>query len=232
MKNLFVVILTLLFFHTTQAQCLSGDCENGYGIYKYQGDIYRSGYWKNGEGTGVELLVTPNYRAFNNKINGKVGLSYYYKQGSRIIVGHRSTKTGFVIDLQKGTFEDVTFNDNFKMVTKAPLKSNNLSEGCVAGDCENGIGVYKDQYSYLVATFKEGKANGFGYFHLFATNQTYIGEFVNDKRNGIGIYYYKLYNDFYMGEWNNNKPNGKGVRHSAINTYEEGIFKNGKLNDN
>ncbi|MGB0892699.1 MAG: hypothetical protein ACPGUU_10125 [Flavobacteriaceae bacterium] len=227
-RKLVVLSICFLSVLTINAQCLSGDCENGYGIYKYQGEIYRSGYWKNGDGTGIELLVTKNYRAFNNKVNGKVQISYY-KQGPRIIVGHGLTKTGFIINLQEGTFEDATFNDNFKMVTKAPLKNNNVYEGCVAGDCENGIGVYKDPYSYLVATFKNGKANGFGYYHLLALKQTYVGEFTNDKKNGTGIYYYKLFNDFYMGQWNNDKPNGKGVRHTTIAKYKEGTFKDGKL---
>lgn len=226
-KFLLNLVITLLSF-SMYSQCLSGDCENGYGIYKYQGEIYRSGYWKNGKATGVELLITKDYRAFNNKVDGKVQISYY-KKGPETIVGHSATKTGFIINLEKGTFDVVTFDDNFKMVTKVAMTNNKVSEGCVAGNCKNGIGVYKDAFSYIVANFKDGKADRFGYYHLLALNQTYIGEYSNDVKSGYGIFYYKLWGEFYMGEWKNNKPNGKGVKHLSVSKYEEGVYKDGKI---
>ena len=115
------------------------------------------------------------------------------------------------------------------MVTKVAMTNNKVMEGCIAGNCENGIGVFKDQFSYLAANFKDGKADRFGYHHLLTTNQTYIGEYENDVKSGFGIFYYKLWGEFYMGEWKNNKENGKGVRHYSVSKYEEGFFKNGKI---
>lgn len=228
MKNILITFLSLFIVSAIQSQCLKGDCENGYGIYKYQGEIYRSGYWKSGDAVSSEVLVTQDYRVFNHKENGKVRFSYY-KKGPVIIVGSSITKTGFMINLQEQTFDEVTFNDNFKMVTKNPMKNNNVGEGCIAGDCTNGIGVYKDMYSYTVATFKNEKFDGFGYTHLLAQNQTYIGEYKDDKKSGIGIYYYKKWGDYYMGNWKDGKENGKGIRHTSISDYKEGNFKDGKF---
>ncbi|MFK8059335.1 MAG: hypothetical protein AB8B78_04510 [Polaribacter sp.] len=227
MKKFFFNLIIVFFSVSINSQCLSGDCENGYGIYKYKGEIYRSGYWQNGNAIGKELLVTKEYRVFNNKVNGKVQVSYY-KKGAKIIVGHRKIKKGFMINIEDGTFDEVTFDDNFKMVTKVAMTNNKVSTGCVAGNCINGIGVYKKPNSYLVATFKDGKVDGFGYHHFLELNQTYVGEYKNNIKSGSGIYYYKLYGEYYMGEWKNNKENGKGVRHYSISKYKEGAFKNGK----
>ena len=45
MKKLLTITICMFFVYQASSQCLMGDCDNGYGIYKYKGEIYRSGYW-------------------------------------------------------------------------------------------------------------------------------------------------------------------------------------------
>ena len=59
MKNLFFIIN---FFIITglNAQCVSGNCDNGYGVKKYKDGTMYLGEWWNGEASGHGTVIWPN----------------------------------------------------------------------------------------------------------------------------------------------------------------------------
>ena len=83
----------------------------------------------------------------------------------------------------------------------------NLPDGeCLSGNCVNGRGKM-----------------------VYASGDTYEGDFVNDKKEGKGTYTYKN-GDYYTGEYKNDKQNGYGKQFTkATNTTREGNWKDGFL---
>jgi hypothetical protein len=48
-KLLLSLVLVFAFLSSSFAECISGDCDNGYGIYLWDGGDKYDGDWKNGE---------------------------------------------------------------------------------------------------------------------------------------------------------------------------------------
>ena len=77
MKNLFKIsILLILGSSFILSECISGDCENGYGTKKYKDNSYYTGEWKNGNMNGYGKYVFNKHgdecegEYLNNQING------------------------------------------------------------------------------------------------------------------------------------------------------------------
>jgi len=89
-------------------------------------------------------------------------------------------------DLLKGALKEVE-KGLVEIVEEleAPAAS---EEGCMKGDCQNGIGTYKyANTGTYEGEHKNGKAHGQG-TRIFADGSTYVGEHKNDKANGQGTY--------------------------------------------
>jgi hypothetical protein len=122
---------------------------------------------------------------------------------------------------------------------KAPVESSKFEEtdeeeaeepepGCVAGDCENGVGIYirSDDEKYQ-GQFRLGKRHGQG-IHYYPDGSTrYKGDFRDDIRVGYGAYYFTN-GDKYVGMFANNLPNGKGTYYYASGERFVGQYINGK----
>ena len=102
--------------------------------------------------------------------------------------------------------------------------------GCIAGDCENGIGIYvTDSKERYKGPFKYGKRQGQGVQHYPDGSMRYKGDFNNDNRAGYGAYYFSN-GDKYVGIFNDNRPNGKGTYYYADGDIFVGIYQDGKRN--
>jgi len=201
----------------TSAACLSGDCDNGYGVWVFDsGDMY-AGYWsggyRNGEGT---YLYTDGQKYTGNFVNNKrngfgkynwiAGSSYSgeWKDGSQNGLG---TYTGADGVVESGYYENGSY-----VGTSNPSATNLASSstsGCTEGDCENGWGIYE---------WKTGVSSG----------DKYIGEFKGGYRNGDGVYTWKN-GDKYVGGWENGVINGYGTQYYANGTKSTGFWQNAKL---
>jgi hypothetical protein len=86
-----------------------------------------------------------------------------------------------------------------------------LQAQCVEGDCENGVGIFK-QYigDQLISTYK--------------------GHFQNSQWDGFGKLITKK-GDIYEGEWSEGRLHGKGTLIKADGTVETGQFTNGTLSE-
>ncbi len=85
MKQLITAILLCFFFSTLSAQCISGDCVNGYGTYHYPSGNRYEGTWKNSKRDRGEFFYSNgDYFSGSFKENEKHGPGVYrYASGNR-----------------------------------------------------------------------------------------------------------------------------------------------------
>lgn len=93
----------------------------------------------------------------------------------------------------------------FSTVTASYCQSTN----CIAGDCNNGWGIY---------SWTSGTGSGDKYF----------GQFIDGNRSGLGVYIWSG-GDKYIGNWSNGTMNGYGTQFYPSGTIEIGYWQDGKL---
>ena len=182
--------------------CISGNCVDGFGVYRWKHGEFYVGDWKNNKRNGQGRNVWPNNETYDgNWLNDKrnnYGVQTYPEKESKI---------GF-------WKED-------KFISKNAAKS-----GCVSGNCANGYGTYifKDGKAYT-GTFSNNRFDGQGTF-TFTSGTTYSGEFRGGKFHGQGT---KIVvgKGKYVGDFKNGKYNGLGTFYFA-----DGRIKSGKWKDN
>jgi hypothetical protein len=183
--------------------CLYGDCEDGYGTYKFEnGDMY-DGQFKDGKKNGYGVYVWSDGAAYAGNWNMDLRCGY----AASLTPGN---------PVARGYWEEdvpVDYEVNCQATTT----------GCIEGDCENGIGTYKYDNGTYHGTFKEGFRDGFGRYVFnsgmiyectwsmgsqngfgritFTDGNHYIGEFSNGKLHGIGMVYFN--SGYYSGRWEN-----------------------------
>ncbi|MEO9569590.1 MAG: hypothetical protein ABJH82_09360 [Polaribacter sp.] len=143
--------------------CVSGNCEEGWGVYIYSSGNLHAGYWKNGK---------PHYFGAKFWKSGDYYLGLY-KNGSR-----KPTPHGYYV-----------FDDKTSKSLLGPIKFDNT--GCVEGDCENGFGTYiwKNGDLHTGYWFK-GKAHLIA-FKFWNEKDIFLGLYKNGERKKRGIYIYE-----------------------------------------
>ena len=102
--------------------------------------------------------------------------------------------------------------------------------GCVAGNCENGLGIYvHESGERYEGDFRMSRRHGTGVQYYPDGKMKYKGDFQADQRAGYGAYYFPN-GDKYVGLFQNNLPNGKGTYYYADGDRFVGIYVNGKRN--
>lgn len=152
--------------------CVTGDCANGYGVYKHtNGEIYE-GFFKNGNynGYGIYAWISGATYAGEWKDGARNGDAViYYSDGTS--GGAVYSADAFQSGFQKYTYET---GESF--------------EGNVKDGEFNGFGYLKfpngDSYQ---GVFADNNYNGLGKY-TFGTGSFYIGFFADGKRNGKGIF--------------------------------------------
>ncbi len=225
-----ITFLMMFAFNTADAQCVSGDCHNGFGTWKWtNGTIYK-GEFQNGARGGYGYYLFENGDIYvgewqNNERHG-YGVYYFsnhnsYKRYSGEWRANQRAGMGILhytddkIAARFGVWE----NGKFKH------KYNNM--GCLEGDCYNGFGVYvwNDGARYE-GNFIEGKRNGEGVYY-YSKGSKYVGTQENDRRHGWGTYYYAS-GSKYVGEWIFETKEGRGTFYSKGQIAEKCIYVAGK----
>jgi len=197
---IFTILIASNLGFSQQKDCISGDCDNGFGTWVYSnGDKYE-GNWVNKQMHGSGSYYYTNGDLYkgdfkNNKLEG-IG-TCTFKNGDKY--------TGeYVNNLMEG--EGTYFYANGKVDKGLYVKGKYVGElkktGCVSGDCANGKGTY-----------------------IFDNGEKYVGETKNSKREGKGIYYFNS-GEWYLGDWKNNQRNGQGTNYFADGEKYVGNWKN------
>ncbi len=234
MKKLFLyVFLGLMWCNTGFAECIKGDCNNGYGTQTWSdGDKYVGEYkdgkrhgqgtytWSDGEkhvgeyengkahGQGTKTYPAGHYEVLKNH-----GIVYFDKYVGEWVNNERHGQG--TITLADGT-EHVTEwkNDKFEKVSseKSELKSEEQVKDEEQSESKDETVTYANGDKY-VGELQDGQRHGQGTM-TYANGDEYVGTWSNDQqyaRHGkVGTMTYAN-GDKYVGEFMIDKPYGKGT---------------------
>lgn len=147
-----------------QSGCLSGNCENGQGVFAYPDGSRYEGSFLNGKPNTSGTFEYPNkdtyIGGFRNGLRN--GFGTLYQPGGTVIAGQ----------WQEGEFVGKSGS--------APTM------GCIEGDCANGSGsyIFKDGAKYI-GTFKNHLPDGKGVVY-YPNQERYEGEMSGGAFNGFG----------------------------------------------
>ncbi|MEM8906395.1 MAG: caspase family protein, partial [Bacteroidota bacterium] len=152
-----------------QAGCISGDCENGEGIFAYVDGSKYEGQFKAGKLDGWGTWYYPD----GDKYIGAFKDNYSHGRGTIYHADGRQTVGNWL----EGEYVGDERTELGRM-------------GCISGDCENGKGtyVYKDAAAKYVGRFVEGLASGRGVCY-YANGERYEGKWAEGSFNGLGTLY-------------------------------------------
>lgn len=107
--------------------------------------------------------------------------------------------------------------------------NNNVSYGCVTGNCYNGYGTFTwtSGESYA-GNFYNGKKHGKGTF-TWSNGEIYDGYFLDDKCTGYGSFT-SPNGEMYVGDFLDGKYHGYGTITYSNGDRYEGNFRNGQRN--
>ena len=169
------------------AQCLSGDCINGQGVFKYASGALYEGKFSNGKIADFGTLFFSN----GNVYKGNWKNQYREGNGELKYANGDHYQGGF----QKGRFQGkgvMNFNNGDKY------------QGEWQQDKMHGDGVYAynngDRYE---GDFYDGNIHGYGTMFYY-TGSRYEGNWVENLKEGEGTYY-KANGQKIAGHWNNGK---------------------------
>lgn len=156
-------------FRFKESGCITGDCENSYGVFIYPNKNKYIGEFKNGlkNGFGIETDPEGNYIYGNWKDNKENGHVRIFNKNNEII---------FSGEMVSG-----------KPVQK--LVDNGEEFGCRKGDCEDGFGHYymEDGAKYF-GEWKDWKQHGYGKT-IWPDGYTYVGEHYEGLVENYGTMY-------------------------------------------
>jgi len=252
MKTLLLLFIPIL----TLGQCVLGDCENGYGVFKaLNGEIY-SGQWIDGQedGLGYLQISEEGYYFGEFRKNNKQGIGTYYNSSDWYIGEIRENQKegyGYLIFGDDYSYHLGQFSEDLKHgmglrsdVTngrwyfgewingepqdkKSKKGKKNLLQGCLVGKCKNGQGLYvSDRVS--LGKWVKGKIKGTG---IMAAGDVAVGEFKDDKLNGKCFYWWQSTGTMALGTFSNgNLIEGNTIVRKSDGEIFIGETKDGGIN--
>ena len=210
--------------------CVSGDCTNGWGKYRYNNGYY-DGFWLNSKKHGYGLYNWKDGGKYignwtNDKMEG-YGV-YIAKNNDNIIGQYRNGElNGLGLTVSGDTWKQGEYNDG-KLVVAYDFYSTDNSAGCTAGDCYNKYGRYKwDNGDTFTGFFKNGKMHMGTY--KFANGDKYSGMFnSNNQYHGTGRFFFSS-GAYYGGSWVNGSYQGRGYYHDKDLKQQIGEWSSGQL---
>lgn len=170
----FMFLIILLGTVKSNAQCISGNCNTGSGVYVYPSGARYIGEFNNRERSGLGTC----YYSDGGRYFG------YWKDDRRHGEGIYTSSSGSdkMAEWRKGKLFELRATLSFR----SPGKTKRPKTGCLYGDCNNGNGtmVYPDGAIYT-GDFRDGKRNGFGECY-FPRNAKFKGTWQNDLPHGNG----------------------------------------------
>jgi len=213
MKKLATLLLfTLPFAFALNAQikaeCISGNCVNGKGIYKLANGAAYDGEFADSLMSGFGVIVWPNKDKYlgDFKAGSRTGKGKYYYANGTIYEG----------DFKDNNFEGkgtMFYNDGSKYI------------GDWKSDKRNGKGwlEFKNNYVYegdFVNNLLDGKGTMEWVEGSEFKGNKYVGEYKNGKRNGKGKYIYAN-GTILEGDFENDKFIDPRTAKPKVNTEKE-----------
>ena len=164
-----------------QTGCISGNCDNGKGIYIFPSGAAYIGEFMDGQIHGIGACYYTN----GSKYQGNWINRYPNGRGTKISPeGKKWTgnwKKGQPLD-ENGEIIAVLFPEESKNELEV-----NIQSGCISGDCETGNGIFAyANGARFEGQFQSGKPNGEGSFY-YEDESTYTGTVKDGLYHGTGV---------------------------------------------
>ncbi len=203
MLKLYCLIILLFTVELAGAQCKSGDCTTGKGVYDFGWCVY-NGEFKNGKPEGQGTMKYDDYTYTGSFSNG-------VEDGQGVIT-YKSGKT-----------ENVLYSKGVKSAA-GPVKVNaadwkeikGSNPGCINGDCETGFGTFKfPSGNVYTGNFVNEQRQGKGTM-AFANGDVLEGNF---NANAIVNGTYRFNNGYrFTGSWDNKGDMYDGLYYNPAGT--------------
>lgn len=243
-------MLSLVLAETVQAQCISGNCQNGSGIFKYPSGARYIGQFKDGQINGIGSC----YYTDGSKYQGEWLRGRPHGNGIKILPDG-SRKEGV---WEKGQF----VQPKTQIIAKSPNvpTADGKQTGCISGNCRDGKGIYiYPSGAVYIGEFEQGEINGVGVCY-YSDGRKYQGQWMHRFPEGKGTMTYAD-GKKRTGNWKKGEPvddrgqvvetspnepsnkdgtdiqsgcisgdceNGEGIFAYADGSRYEGTFRNGK----
>ncbi len=214
---------------TFGATSVSGDCKNGWGKTTYTDGSFYEGFWQGGFRNGYGTFTSKKFLYAGEWKNHNTNGVGYAKTETQNMFGHfeNSLLNGNAYRVSKDKTEIGYFE---KDLCRYPItyKKNEITTGCIMGDCKTNFGRYLYPNGELFeGFFKDGK-------RLLGDLKSvgkyvYQGQFSDDQFNGFGRYQ-GVDGIQYSGNWKNGKYDGLGFYSEANRkNIKKGQWANGVL---
>jgi hypothetical protein len=218
--------------------CISGDCINGYGEYKFSsgGGTFKGFFTNktlNGYGT-LDFANGDNYSG--NFVDGKkngFGIYSWSTSNTQYYGEWKNDKMhGYGYVVTNGETTQAGIYSDSKLITDLFIEYKNgkvTGDNCL-GNCINGFGSFQyDNGDVYTGIFLNGNPSKTGSLRWKKHNSFYTGEFdAYGQINGTGMYVNTNY--IYFGSITNGKLTGKAVKTDKITGIDTfGEFKDGIL---
>ncbi|MCP3930323.1 MAG: peptidase C14 caspase catalytic subunit p20 [Bacteroidetes bacterium] len=201
MRTITTILLIIFSISFIQAQCISGNCTDGTGIYLFPSGAKYIGQFQDGKINGVgSCYYTDDSKYQGEWVNG-------YPNGRGIKTSpNGSKKTGQWEKGQAVEEENLSAVQARKdeLTEKSAPPEEPQQTGCISGDCQDGKGIY-----------------------IYPSGAIYIGEFANGEIHGVGVCYYSD-GSKYQGQWQHRYPEGRGMKTLADGNKRNGLWEKGQ----
>ena len=230
MKKLLLLLLCVPLIGF--GQCISGDCENGYGTYIWDSGNKYVGEWKDGLAHG---LATMTY-ASGSKYIGEWKDGFFYGEGTYIYASGDKYVGEWKVDKKDGE-GTLTWANGNKYVGEWKDGKKDGQGTMTYASGNKYVGEWKDGFFYgegtyyasgnkYVGEWKRALKDGQGTM-TYASGNKYVGEWKDDLLHGQGTYTFVSGNK-YVGEWKDGKQHGQGTYTIVSGNKYVGEWKDGK----
>ena len=203
-------LLLLLLASAAYADCASGDCINGEGVYNFDKGIVYKGQFKDGKPEGKGVMTWPQ----GSKYEGD------FKNGMRDGVGVYTRQNG---ERYEGQFK----NDKCHGKGKLTYESGETYDGVWDSNFKHGKAEYTTPDGHhFTGTYQRGRRTGEGVY-VWPDGTSYKGLFDDDKPNGKGVMRWKG-GSSYEGEFKDGKPEGQGAFYAVEGGRHRGQMERGQ----
>lgn len=159
------------------AQCVTGNCQNGFAVKTFQDGSRYMGEFFQGNRQGIGMCFWKN----GSRFFGEWKLDK--PEGVGVFINAQAVK-------QQGLWKKgKLYEENSKVVTEKLFSVSSRVQGCLAGDCIGGRGVLMTNGDIYMGDFKNNLRQGVGICYYFNGSE-YKGAWQGDKQHGNGVLTY------------------------------------------
>lgn len=199
-KSFFLISFFLNDSLILSAQCVTGNCQNGFSVKTFQDGSRYIGEFVQGNRQGIGTCFWKN----GSRFFGEWKLDK--PEGVGVFINAQSAK-------QQGLWKKgKLFEENSNLVTEKLFSVSSRIQGCLAGDCIGGKGVLMANGDIYMGDFKNNLRQGIGICYYFNGTE-YKGTWQGDKQHGNGVLTYSD-GTIRNGVWSENVyqgPTEKGI---------------------